>query len=124
MINELLDILFPTLVPNPKWDPIQNLDSIDLAAEHVTGMIELVIIASQPLDGSDKTQQLLETKFENYLSIIESGEFQSAYPTIRAPSDIKITLNCQSRIHKRSKLTINAFRDRIRTKGILFDLAR
>jgi hypothetical protein len=124
MINEILDVLFPTWTPAPKWDPIQNLDSIDLIAEHSTGLIEMVIVVSQPLDGSDKTQKLIEAKIEKYLSEILTETFKSSFPTIRAPSDIKITIDCQSRIHKRSKLTINEFKNKIRESGYLFCLSR
>ena len=43
--------------PKPEWPPIQELDSVDLAAKRNDGGVDLVIVASQPLDNAPETLQ-------------------------------------------------------------------
>lgn len=124
MINQILESLFPNWTPKPKWDPIQNLDSIDLIAEHTSGNVELVIIASQPLDGSDEVQELIKAKFRTYMSIIKLPEFLLDHPSIKSASDIIVTLNCESMIHSRSKATIEKFGKELSMQGSIFQLVR
>jgi hypothetical protein len=43
--------------PKPRWPPIQDLESVDIAGQRKDGGVDLAIIASQPLDDSADTLQ-------------------------------------------------------------------
>jgi hypothetical protein len=55
--------------------PIQNVENIDLLGERNDGGIDLIIVASGPLDGSSTTLNLLEQKIRNYVTELSSPSF-------------------------------------------------
>lgn len=62
--------------PEPEWAPIQELESVDLTGQRRDGGVDLVIVASQPLDGSDDTLAAIRHKVGYYLDVIDLPEFQ------------------------------------------------
>lgn len=56
-------------------DPIQNLENIDIVGKRNDGGVDLVLVVSRKLLCSDEHLQLLQTKMQNYLSIINCDEF-------------------------------------------------
>jgi hypothetical protein len=55
--------------------PIQNLDSFDVVGRRVDGGIDLVIVASGPIDGSQGTLNLLKIKISNYIDEVSRDDF-------------------------------------------------
>jgi hypothetical protein len=63
--------------PKPRWPPIQDLESVDIAGQRKDGGVDLAIIASQPLDDSADTLNSIRRKVAHYLDVIDLPEFQA-----------------------------------------------
>ncbi|MCI0360656.1 MAG: hypothetical protein L0211_19440 [Planctomycetaceae bacterium] len=87
--------------PAPEWPPIQQLDSVDLTAKRRDGGVDLIIVASQPLDDSDETLDSIRQKVATYLAVIECNEFQSelGHPPL---DKTEIIIACDFPIHARA----------------------
>ena len=59
--------------------PIQALDSFDIVGERKDGGIDLMIVNSNPADGSSKTRRLLRQKIANYLAATNTNRFKEEY---------------------------------------------
>jgi hypothetical protein len=77
--------------------PIQNLDKLDIVGERMDGGLDLVIVASGPLDESPDTLHALRHKILNYLTEAGSPTLRSRY-SIRSGAKIRIVVNCQHSI--------------------------
>ena len=91
--------------PKPQWPPIQDTESVDLIGERTDGGVDLVIVASQPLDDAPDTIDRIRCKVAYYLDVIDLPEFQAdmGHP----PRDrTKIILRCDHPIHPRAAAVI------------------
>lgn len=59
--------------------PIQNLDKLDIVGERNDGGVDLIIVASGPLDGSSEVLLLLETKVKNYINELSKPSFKAKF---------------------------------------------
>src|SRR4029453_11706358 len=84
--------------PKPKWPPIQQLDSVDLTAKRRDGGVDLIIVASQPLDDTEETLESLPQKVETYLAVVDIDEFQAEMGNPPRNS-ISIIIACDFQIH-------------------------
>lgn len=74
--------------------PIENLNAVDIiGVRKNTGAVDLCIVTSKHLDSSERTQNLLLDKIENYLAYINSEEFKEEFGKL-TPEDIVIILKC------------------------------
>lgn len=91
--------------PKPEWPPIQDLESIDITGKRKDGGVDLVIVASQPLDDSAETLDSIRQKVAGYLNVIDLPEFQAEmeYPPRERT---RIILNCKYPIHPRAAAVI------------------
>ena len=78
--------------------PIQNLDTVDIAARRKDGGVDLLIVASGPLDPSAETQKLLLDKIQGYLEQIHTPEFQSEFGKPQADK-VRIVISCEHEVH-------------------------
>jgi hypothetical protein len=78
--------------------PIQNLDSIDLVGRRKDGGVDLLIVASGPLDPSPATQQILLTKLQNYLEGLNTEAFQAEFQH-PSPEMVRIIVSCDFDVH-------------------------
>ncbi len=63
--------------PKPQWPPIQDPGSVDVTGKRRDGGVDLIIVVSQPLDGSADTLEAIRAKVAYYLEVIELPEFQA-----------------------------------------------
>lgn len=91
--------------PEPRWPPVQNPDEIDIAGKRRDGGVDLVIVASQPIDDSPETLETIRKKVTTYLETIELEEFQAemGHPPRET---ITIILACTHQIHPRAQVVI------------------
>jgi hypothetical protein len=71
--------------------PIQDLESIDIVGEKNDGTIDLCIVASTYLDGSESHNHLLKQKIQVYVNEILSDEWLSKYGEGKPSIIIKAT---------------------------------
>ena len=96
----MADNLHPAF-PKPNWPPIQDFENVDITGKRRDGGVDLVIVASQPLDDAPDTLSSIRRKVAYYLDVIDLAEFQTemGYP----PRDrISIILRCDHPIHPRA----------------------
>lgn len=63
-------------------DPIQNLDTVDVARQLRDGSVELGIVATAPLEDSDRVMFLICEKVRNYLLEIQSPAFKAQFGSL------------------------------------------
>jgi hypothetical protein len=109
--------------PKPAWPPIQDLDSVDIAAKRRDGGVDLFIVASQPLDASPETLKSIRQKVNTYLETIELEEFLSemGWP---ARESITIVLTCEYPIHPQALAVIEECRLLAARRGVRLELRR
>lgn len=84
--------------PKPAWPPIQDVQSVDISAKRKDGGVDLVIVVSQPLDGSPETIAAIRQKIAYYLDVIDVPEFQDEMG--HPPRDrTAVVLACDHLIH-------------------------
>lgn len=92
--------------PQPKWPPIQELDSVDLTGLRHDGGVDLVILASQPLDDSPAVVDSIRRKVRTYLATIDNREYQ--IETGHPPRDLTtIIIVCEHPIHPEAQTVID-----------------
>lgn len=103
--------------PKPEWPPIQNFDSVDLTGKRRDGGVDLVIVASQPLDDSEETLASIRQKVETYLEVVDIDEFQSemGHPPRNKTS---IVIACDYPIHPAAMDVIKECETAASAKGI------
>lgn len=79
-------------------DPIQNLDTVDIVARRRDGAVDLLIVASGPLNASERHQGLLLTKIESYLRHINSPAFAAEFGP-PSPRRVRILVDCAHEPH-------------------------
>ena len=111
----MADNLHPAF-PKPNWPPIQDLETVDITGKRRDGGVDLVIVASQPLDDAPDTLGSIRRKVAYYLDVIDLAEFQAemGYP----PRDrISIILRCNHPIHPRAAEVIAECQTGARKRG-------
>ena len=95
--------------PKPEWPPIQELDNVDITGKRRDGGVDLVIVASRPIDASPETLESIRHKVRTYLAVIGSEEFQAetGYPPREKTA---IILVCEHPIHPRAQAVIEGCR--------------
>ena len=96
--------------------PIQDLESVDIVAPRVNGIVELYIVASGPLDASPQTQKLLLDKVQNYLEMIASPDFQAEFNN--PPSErVHIIVACEFRVDPVIRLLVERSKQWVAQNG-------
>jgi hypothetical protein len=112
-----------TSFPNPEWPPIQEPDSIDLAGKRQDGGVDLVIVASQPIDDSPETLESIRQKVGTYLTAIGLEEFQAEMG--RPPPDkTAIVLVCEHPIHPKALTVIAQCRATAAAHGVRLEVRK
>jgi hypothetical protein len=109
--------------PKPEWPPIQELDSVDLVARRRDGGVDLVIVASQPLDDSPDTLKCIRQKVQTYLAVIGLKEFQKEMG--RPPRDkTTIIIACEHPIHPKALAVIAQCHAAAEAQGIRLEVRK
>jgi hypothetical protein len=109
--------------PKPEWPPIQELDSVDITGKRKDGGVDLVILASQPLDGSPQTLQSIRHKVGTYLEVIALEEFQAEMG--HPPRDqIAIIVVCEHPIHPQAQAVISECQVSAAAQGIRLEVRK
>ena len=91
--------------PKPQWPPIQDVESVDLIGKRRDGGVDLLIVASQPLDDAADTLNRIRRKIAYYLDVIDLPEFQAEMGL--PPRDrTTVILRCNYPIHPRAAAVI------------------
>lgn len=107
--------------PIPKWPPIQSVDTIDITGQREDGGVDLIIIASQPIDDSPETLESIRQKVQTYLAVIHTEEFQAEMGN--PPRDkIAIILACTFPIHATAHSVIAQCKVAAASKGVSLEI--
>lgn len=109
--------------PTPEWPPIQNVQSVDIVGRRNDGGVDLVIVASQPLDDGPETLAAIRGKVAYYLDVIDLPAFQEdlEYP----PRDqTSIVLMCDHPIHPTAATVIAQCQATAQARGVRLVLRR
>jgi Domain of unknown function (DUF3806) len=109
--------------PTPKWPPIQSLDSIDITAVRHDGTVDLIIVASQPIDGSPETLASIRRKVGTYLTAIGLEEFpaEMGHPL---REKLAIIIACEHPIHPKALTVIAQCRAAAEAKGVRLEVRK
>jgi hypothetical protein len=109
--------------PKPEWPPIQNFNSIDITGKRRDGGVDLVIVASQPIDDSPQTLDSLRRKVGNYLTAIGMEEFQAemGHPP---PEKTAIIIACDHPIHAKATLVIQECQASAAIQGVRLEVRK
>jgi hypothetical protein len=109
--------------PKPKWPPIQNADSIDMIGKRNDGGLDLVIVASQPIDENPQTLQIIRDKVRNYLAEISHPDFQKEF---NHPPRAQTTIvsSCEHPIHEAARSVIDDCRRLAAEQGVRLDVRK
>jgi Family of unknown function (DUF6572) len=109
--------------PKPEWPPIQELDSIDITGKRWDGGVDLVIVASQPIDDSTETAESIRHKVQTYLTVIGTGGFQVEMD--RPPREkITIIIVCEHAIHPKAMAVIEVCRKAAAEQGVRLEVRK
>ena len=109
--------------PKPEWPPIQALDRIDIIGQRRDGGLDLVIVASQPIDDSLEILDNIRQKVRTYLTAIAQEDFQAemGYP----PRDkTAIIIACDHPIHPKAQAVIDECRARVAAEGVRLEMEK
>lgn len=107
--------------PIPKWPPIQSVDTIDITGRRDDGGVDLIIVASQPIDDSPETLESIRQKVQTYLAVIHTEEFQAEMGN--PPRDkIAIILACTFPIHATARSVIAQCKAEAAHKGVSLEV--
>jgi hypothetical protein len=109
--------------PRPEWPPIQSLDSIDITGNRHDGGVDLVIVASQPIDASPETLESIRRKVATYLTAIGLAEFQAemGHPP---PEKTTIIIACEHPIHPKALTVIAQCRAQAALQGVRLEVRK
>src|SRR5262245_48133852 len=109
--------------PTPPWPPIQSLDSIDITGKRHDGGVDLVIVASQPIDGSPQTLESIRRKVGTYLKAIGLEEFQAemGHPP---PGKTAIIIACEHPIHPKALAVISQCQAAAAARGVRLEVRK
>ena len=103
--------------PKPQWPPIQDVESVDLIGKRRDGGVDLLIVASQPLDDAADTLNRIRRKVAYYLDVIDLPEFQAEMGL--PPRDrTTVILRCDHPIHPRAAAVITECQARAGQRGV------
>ena len=103
--------------PKPEWPPIQDPEGVDITGKRKDGGVDLVIVVSQPLDGSADTLAMIRRKIAYYLDVIDLPEFQAEMG--HPPRDrTSVVLACDFPIHPWAEAVIAECQDAAARRGI------
>jgi hypothetical protein len=109
--------------PKPEWPPIQEPDSVDIAGKRRDGGVDLVIVASQPIDDSPETLKSIRHKVRTYLAVIDLEEFQAEMGN--PPRDkVAIILACEDPVHPRAQAVIEECRTSAAAAGVRLEVRK
>src|SRR5262245_33873334 len=109
--------------PKPEWPPIQELDNIDITGKRRDGGVDLVIVASQPIDDSPETLESIRHKVQTYLTAIGLEEFQAEVG--HPPRDkTTILLLCEHPIHPKALTVIAQCRVTAAAEGVRLEVRK
>ncbi|HJZ55645.1 MAG TPA: DUF6572 domain-containing protein [Gemmataceae bacterium] len=109
--------------PKPKWPPIQELDNVDLTGKRRDGGVDLVIVASQPIDDTPETLESIRHKVRTYLAVINLEEFQAEMG--HPPRDrVAILLACEHPIHPAAQAVIEECRASAAAQGVRLEVRK
>ncbi|MFM9961285.1 MAG: DUF6572 domain-containing protein [Planctomycetaceae bacterium] len=121
MLNDVGNSRSDESFPKPEWPPIQNLDSIDVVGRRRDGGVDLLIVASQPLDNAPETLDSIRNKISMYLTVIGLDEFQTELG--HPPLDrISIVLSCDFPIHPTAMNVIEECKMLARLQGVRLEV--
>src|SRR4051812_17088164 len=103
--------------PRPQWPAIQDVESVDIVGVRRDGGIELVIVASQPIDDSAETLDTLRQKIATYLTAAASPAFFADMDHI-TPQYVAIVLNCPYPIHPAARAEILTLARAVTEQGL------
>jgi hypothetical protein len=103
--------------------PIQNLENIDVLGKMANGGVDMVIVASAPLDGSADTLAKLDRKIRNYLAETESPEFRAEFASA-FPGKVRIVVVCEHSVDVAARGLIAALRVDAAARGVVLELAK
>lgn len=64
-------------------EPIQNVDKTDIIGQRKDGGVDLIVVVSGPIDGSELILSTLRCKVRNYIRELLSSKFLGEYPGAR-----------------------------------------
>lgn len=101
--------------------PIQNINNIDILGERIDGGVDLIIVASGPLDGSLLTLNSLEEKIKNYASEVSSQAFieQFGQPDV---DKFKIIVVCEYSVDIQILDLLNKLKPYVSSKGAILEI--
>jgi hypothetical protein len=109
--------------PKPEWPPIQDPDSIDVVGKRRDGRVDLLIVASQPIDDAPETLETIRRKVRAYLAVIGLEEFQAEMG--RPPRDkTAIILACEHPIHPRALAVLAQCRAAAAAQGVRLEVRK
>lgn len=107
--------------PKPKWPPIQQLDNIDITGKRRDGGVDLVIIASQPVDDSSATLESIRHKVQTYLTVIGLEAFQAEMGRPQ-PEKVAVIIVCEHPIHPTAQEVIEECRGLAAAQGVRLEV--
>ena len=103
--------------------PIQNIDRIDVLAKQQDDSVDLVIVASAPIDGSATTLAFLERKIRNYIAEVGTSQFRSEFGPLTA-DQIRICVVCEYEVDDLAKALIERLKVDAARGGTSLELRR
>jgi hypothetical protein len=111
------------LFPKPKWPPIQDLNGIDLTGQRQDGGVDLIVVASQPIDDSPETLESIRHKVWAYLSVVDTEEFQAEMS--HPPRDkTAIIVVCEHPIHPKALIVLGQCSAESAVRGIRLEVRK
>lgn len=109
--------------PTPEWPPIQDVRSVDITGVRRDGGVDLVIVASQPLDDSPATRHAIREKVSYYLAVIESEEFQAEFVNQQL-DQTRIEIHCNFPIHPNAQRVIEECQANSEAHGVILKVVQ
>ena len=101
--------------------PIQNLGNIDVLGVRKDGGVDLVVVASAPLDGSADTLSNLDRKIRGYIAEVGLKSFREQYPGA-VPGKIRIQVVCEHSVDMAARGLIEALKPAALANGATLEL--
>jgi hypothetical protein len=102
----------------PVEPPIQNPGDFDILAVRKDGGIDAVIIAATPIDGSPETLNALSVKVRNYITELNSPEFQTEHPRTSS-GEVRILIHCRAAVDETARGLMKSLAQEALRSGIV-----
>ena len=103
--------------------PINDATKLDLLVERQDGGIDMCIVAQGPVDGSQETLNLIETKIRNYVREALDSSFRESYGGI-APERIKILFESRFAVDPAVLSLISCLAPEVQAAGLALEFRR